>query len=283
MIFSEIKQQSSTFSQQELALQAIEREFAIHITIHDVYGKIGIAEPSSPFFGRHLHSAESCSRVRREDAGWNNRCIGECFRETELYGGRYQQPFLKECWCGLVELVVPIISDDVHQITLFAGVFKGKYPAEQKMPVWFDELYRDLPELDMKKVSALAPVLQTFGIGLLKAWEQQTFTEVDRLAKIRRFISNHAHEKLTVEDLGRELFISGSRARHLVSELSGRSFSELLTEERMIRARKLLLFSECSLAEIAEASGYANVHYFSRHFSEYYGLPPGRYRKQFQV
>jgi YesN/AraC family two-component response regulator len=125
--------------------------------------------------------------------------------------------------------------------------------------------------------------LQTFGIGLLKAWEQQTFTEVDRLAKIRRFISNHAHEKLTVEDLGRELFISGSRARHLVSELSGRSFSELLTEERMIRARKLLLFSECSLAEIAEASGYANVHYFSRHFSEYYGLPPGRYRKQFQV
>lgn len=280
MIFQDLKKQHSPLPVQELALRSIEKTFSVNVTIHDVHEKFGIIDPKSPFYGRHLHHCECCYRGRANESGWNSRCIRECFKETENHGSRCHVPFLKECWAGLRELVVPVIYDDVHQLSLLAGVFKGKNKPGEKMPQWFRESYRKLPELDEEKLAGLASVLQIFGTGLVKEWEKISFPGNDRLAKIRHFISTHAHEKITVEDLGHELFISGSRARHLVSELSGKSFSELLSGERMKRAHNLLLYSGYSLSEIAEASGFSNVQYFCRQFSEYYGMPPGKYRKK---
>lgn len=278
MIFSELKRSASR-SRHETALLAIEAKFGVGITIHDLYGKIGLAEPGSPLFGRHLHPLECCRWGRRNNPGWNSRCVNDCFRETELHAAKRREPFLKECWTGLCELVVPIQYQKVHQITIFAGVFKGSEPRRSHLPETFEAVYRTLPEPDPEILAGLAELLHTFGTGLLKELETTELSEDNRLARIRRYIANHAHERITLDDVARELFISNSRTRHLITELTGQSFSELLDEVRMNRARRLLLSGERTLAEIADATGYANVHYFSRRFNEYFGEPPGRYRR----
>ena len=45
----------------------------------------------------------------------------------------------------------------------------------------------------------------------------------------------------------------------------------------MLRARTLLLGSDHKLAEIAESTGYPNEFYFSRVFTRYWGITPGRF------
>ena len=48
----------------------------------------------------------------------------------------------------------------------------------------------------------------------------------------------------------------------------------------MIQARALLENDWLTLEEIAERSGFKNVHYFNTVFKKNYGIPPGLYRKQ---
>ena len=44
-------------------------------------------------------------------------------------------------------------------------------------------------------------------------------------------------------------------------------------------AENLLLFSDLSITDIAEATGYNSADYFIRCFRKRYGLTPGDYRK----
>lgn len=58
----------------------------------------------------------------------------------------------------------------------------------------------------------------------------------------------------------------------------GCPFQELLLAERMTRARNLLLSTDYPQKEIARCCGFGTVHYFSRMFRRFYGMPPGRCR-----
>ncbi|MEI6424540.1 MAG: AraC family transcriptional regulator, partial [Lentisphaerota bacterium] len=100
---------------------------------------------------------------------------------------------------------------------------------------------------------------------------------------IRKFIDDHSHEPVKIGDLARFLYISPSRTVHLVTELFGMSFQELLLEERMTRARNLLLSTSYPTKEIAVETGYKNVFYFNRVFRNFYGIPPGRFRAKNSV
>jgi len=55
---------------------------------------------------------------------------------------------------------------------------------------------------------------------------------------------------------------------------------ELLRRKRLQWAREMVGTNELSLTEIAYAAGYSNASHFSKAFLDYYGMPPGEYRKR---
>ncbi|WP_259781653.1 AraC family transcriptional regulator [Aestuariispira ectoiniformans] len=57
------------------------------------------------------------------------------------------------------------------------------------------------------------------------------------------------------------------------------SFTTLLTETRMRRARDLLGRTEMSIQEVALSCGYESSGYFARRFREVFGLAPSEYQK----
>ena len=65
-------------------------------------------------------------------------------------------------------------------------------------------------------------------------------------------------------------------ARRLKAE--GTTFVQVLTQKRMGIAKRLLLHSEQSIAEIALAVGYAENASFTRAFKAHCGVTPGKYR-----
>ena len=166
----------------------------------------------------------------------------------------------------IAELVVPVFLRDQHLISILAGTFRypGGVPENAKLPEWFYEEYEKLPELDQVKLEKLSNLLRIVGNGMVM-WKELQVTagaQSDRKLLIYQFVEDHSHEAVSLADLGQVMGVSPSRARHLVKELTNRSFKALLNEERMIRARYLLESTIHSLQYIAETVGFKNEFYF---------------------
>jgi two-component system response regulator YesN len=58
----------------------------------------------------------------------------------------------------------------------------------------------------------------------------------------------------------------------------GRPFQELLIEERINRARTLLLSTDLTAGQVARRVGMPNEYHFNRTFKRLVGVPPGQFR-----
>jgi AraC family transcriptional activator of pobA len=65
-----------------------------------------------------------------------------------------------------------------------------------------------------------------------------------------------------------------------LSELTGRSTKELITDRVMLEAARLLRFTDLTVGEIAFRVGYSDRLYFSRAFRRHFGVAPQGYRER---
>ena len=90
-------------------------------------------------------------------------------------------------------------------------------------------------------------------------------------------ISAHP-ESASLAKLAAKYSYNPSYLSTLLRERNGRSFSELVTEQRMLRARTLLENSSLSVASVASLVGYSGTTNFYKKFSAYYGMTPSELR-----
>lgn len=100
----------------------------------------------------------------------------------------------------------------------------------------------------------------------------------ERLAQAMRFISEHAHEVITVEDIARAAAISRSLLERKFRETFGRSPWDHVMQLRLRKAEHLLSQSHLSIAEIAESTGFGTPEYFSAAFRKLTGNSPSAAR-----
>lgn len=82
----------------------------------------------------------------------------------------------------------------------------------------------------------------------------------------------------TLEDLAATLGVSARTLKRRLAE-HGMTYSQLLQEERQVRASHLLRATDLSLDEIAIRLGYATTSNFSRAFTRWTGSSPAAHRK----
>ena len=70
-----------------------------------------------------------------------------------------------------------------------------------------------------------------------------------------------------------EAFIRWFKAR------TGRTPAAFVTERRVREACRRLAFGEESIEQVAEATGFANRHHFSRVFKQHAGCGPAEFRR----
>lgn len=78
------------------------------------------------------------------------------------------------------------------------------------------------------------------------------------------------------------LNISLSYLNEVVKATTGQSVSNLIQQEVMLEAKRLLYHSDCSVKEVAHALGYDDHAYFSRLFKKAVGATPGEFRRQYR-
>ena len=100
------------------------------------------------------------------------------------------------------------------------------------------------------------------------------------LLLLRRKIANSPQLAWNVPDLAKELNLSEGHLQALYKQQFAISVMDDIINFRLKKAEDYLMFSNHSIATIAEDCGYNSHEHFSRQFKSRYGLTPGEYRKK---
>jgi AraC family transcriptional activator of pobA len=107
--------------------------------------------------------------------------------------------------------------------------------------------------------------------------------ESNRRELFRRFmglVGKRHREDWSVPRYADALGCSQATLSRVCREFGRRSPAQLIIARRLIEARRLLTFTDASVARIADALGYRDPAYFARNFASGVGVSPAAYRKR---
>ena len=97
---------------------------------------------------------------------------------------------------------------------------------------------------------------------------------------ITRFLQEHLAEEISLSVLAEEFHLSAQYISQLFKSEIGVGFLAYLTNIRMERAKKLLLTTALSIAEVSEQSGSADYRVFTKVFTKTDGIPTSQYWRE---
>lgn len=127
----------------------------------------------------------------------------------------------------------------------------------------------------------LKPMVLTLLMQVTRQYKANfTKTSKERLSdKILRYMGEHS-SIVTLKEIADHFSYHPNYISSLLHKELGRTFSNLLLEQRMEKALILLKGTNLSVSEIAEILGYSNNSNFYKAFREFYGMSPREYSAQ---
>ncbi len=101
----------------------------------------------------------------------------------------------------------------------------------------------------------------------------------ERVFKLIAFMRQHYRERITLEMLSKQVFLSPNHLTTVFRDYTGRSPIDYLIQLRLEEARQLLQSPEHTVGEITEMVGYDDPAYFSRLFRNHVGMSPAEFRR----
>ena len=98
--------------------------------------------------------------------------------------------------------------------------------------------------------------------------------------RLLRYIEDHS-DTVTLKALSDRFFYQPGYLSALIKRKFGKSFTALLSDQRMKKGGILLKNTSLSVEEIARAIGYSNVSSFYRCFRKYYHMSPREYAERY--
>jgi LacI family transcriptional regulator, galactose operon repressor len=103
------------------------------------------------------------------------------------------------------------------------------------------------------------------------------------VARAVRYIQNHAHQGIRVDDVLREVPISRRALELNFKRFVGRLPAEEIRRLRLAKAKELLAQSDMSIEDVAVACGYAGASPFGLAFRKSFGKTPLAFRRQLMI
>ncbi|MEG1848502.1 MAG: AraC family transcriptional regulator [Lachnospiraceae bacterium] len=102
----------------------------------------------------------------------------------------------------------------------------------------------------------------------------------DKLLQIRTYIELHANQKLSLEQLSDQFFISKFHLSREYKKAYGHTIGNAILAKRVSMAKSLLRFSTKPIEQIAFDCGFQDSAYFIKVFKKAEGMTPLEYRKK---
>ena len=128
-------------------------------------------------------------------------------------------------------------------------------------------------EKDLNKIAYL------LGALLLLIRDNVSNARMHPLAlKIKNYVLKNYTDRITLEGIAERFHFSVSYCNNVFKKETGKSIGLFLIEERIRKAKELLIYTGFSLPEIARKVGYEDYNYFSRLFKKHARFTPTQYR-----
>lgn len=98
---------------------------------------------------------------------------------------------------------------------------------------------------------------------------------------ITRYLQEHLADEMSLSVLAEEFYLNPQYISQLFKNEIGVNFLSYLTNIRMENAKKLLLSTSLSIAEVADRSGFGDYRVFTKVFKKSEGITPSQYRRDF--
>jgi AraC-like DNA-binding protein/mannose-6-phosphate isomerase-like protein (cupin superfamily) len=103
---------------------------------------------------------------------------------------------------------------------------------------------------------------------------------LERFTPILQYIEAQYNKELSVEQLAAQTGLSRFHFSRMFKELTGRTLTEYINGVRIRRAEYLLCNTPMTVSEVALATGFHDIYYFSRMFKKAKNVPPSRMQQK---
>lgn len=102
----------------------------------------------------------------------------------------------------------------------------------------------------------------------------------EKVKQVSEYIDTHYSEKITLESLSKEFFISKFHLAREFKRITGSTLGSYLLGRRISNAKNLLRFTNASIEEIGQSCGIPDTGYFIKVFKKAENMTPKQYRKK---
>lgn len=177
------------------------------------------------------------------------------------------------------------LSADLPMLNFFLEPHKNRFadefalmdiPAES--PIWplLELIVLEYAHKTADTQKVIKHLVMALSMYLSAEYKRQHHPKANTLAdKIAAYIESHV-DSATLQNTAKHFGYHPVYISRLLPQKIGQTFSELLLEKRMKRAKLLISHSELPIEKIAAMLGYSNSSNFYKAFREYYGTSPRR-------
>ncbi|WP_026891770.1 response regulator transcription factor [Lacrimispora aerotolerans] len=227
-------------------------------------------------------------------ASCNNRITikeGDCYIGQPYSGYAVQRDCNHECIILAVLIrketffreYLSALSADSFMLNFFLKPQKDKYSEEfihleipASSPIWqlLNVMILEYAHKTEDTQKILKPMVMSLAMYLSYEYKRQhtpaCTTLIDR---IMEYIESHS-DSVTLKEIASHFGYHPVYISRLLPEKTGKTFSALVTESLMRRAKLLLDHTDLSIEKIADMLGYSNSSNFYKAFKQYYGTSP---------
>lgn len=156
-----------------------------------------------------------------------------------------------------------------RNISLFTDTIQELYQIQE-----LQELYTELKT--HKCITDLITLCFTEN-KVLDTDENSIYT---KLQQVRNYIEVHSDEKITLDTLSEQFFISKYHLSREFHKEFGITIGSFITAKRISHAKSILRFSSSSVEEVALTCGFQDAGYFIKVFKNSEGMTPLEYRRK---
>ncbi|WP_158606907.1 AraC family transcriptional regulator [Paenibacillus ginsengarvi] len=187
--------------------------------------------------------------------------------------------------------------DSMHACHLFvsAGACSGRLSISPGDPIWSDlneGMEAAKHEFNGKRLCyemaikssiyrILTAVIRSYwqpGAPIAGAIAGRNEHKLSLIRPALNYIEEHIAEPVSVDVLCKASNVSPNYLSRLFKEVVGVTITRYLTSTRIHLAKRMLAGRELTVTEIAERSGFCNIHYFGKKFKEETGFSPSEFR-----
>lgn len=164
---------------------------------------------------------------------------------------------------------------------VFNNFMSTNFPQHEKTASIKRQL--DFELMHCSSIPELAKTIRRVVISTLDEFNQQLADKENLpIRQAKEYIYHNYSHPIRLEDIAAAVYLSPAYLSNIFKKVTGKNLVNFINEYRVEQAKKLLVSTNMTVEEIANAVGFDSHRYFGNIFRKTLGIKPSEYRKLYQ-